>query len=59
MRVIPGGLSVSLFGHFVIPLSLVGLVDGAFVAIRGLDDVSPRPVSYVGSVFSGSGIVCF
>ena len=50
---------MSLYWHFVIPLSLVGLVDGAFVAIRGLDDVSPRPVSYVGSVFSGSGIVCF
>ena len=48
---------MSLYWHFVIPLSLVGLVDGACVAIRGLDDVSP--VSYVGSVFSGSAIVCF
>ena len=48
---------LSFSGHFLIPLSLFGLVDGACVAIRGLDDVSP--VSYVGSVFSCSAILCF
>ena len=42
---------VSLSGHLVIPLSLIGLVDGACVTIRGLDDVSP--VSSVGSAFCG------
>ena len=42
---------VSLSGHVVIPLSLIGLVDGACVTIRGLDDVSP--VSSVGSAFCG------
>ena len=42
---------VSLSGHFVIPMSLIGLVDGACVTIRGLDNVSP--VSSVGSAFCG------
>ena len=42
---------MSLSGHFVIPLSLVGLLDGACVTTRGLDDVSPA--SSVGSAFSG------